>query len=61
MNYCPRRGVSVWLLPTVIHPATIILTEFSCVERDAPVFVEIGEAGIAVDHAMRRELAVQCF
>ena len=27
---------------------------------DAPVFVEVGEAGIAVDHAMRRELAVQC-
>ena len=26
---------------------------------DAPVFVEVGEAGIAVDHAMRRELAVQ--
>jgi DNA invertase Pin-like site-specific DNA recombinase len=27
--------------------------------RDAPDFVEVGEAGIAVDHAMRRQLAVQ--
>ncbi len=26
---------------------------------DAPEFVEVGEAGIAVDHAMRRWLAVQ--
>jgi len=26
---------------------------------DAPDFVEVGEAGIAVDHAMRRPLAVQ--
>jgi tetratricopeptide (TPR) repeat protein len=28
-------------------------------QRDAPDFVEVGEAGIAVDHAMRRQLAVQ--
>jgi hypothetical protein len=27
--------------------------------EDAPDFVEVGEAGIAVDHAMRRRLAVQ--
>ena len=27
--------------------------------EDAPDFVEVGEAGIAVDHAMRRPLAVQ--
>ena len=26
---------------------------------DAPDFVEVGEAGIAVDHAMRRQRAVQ--
>ena len=26
---------------------------------NAPEFVEVGEAGIAVDHAMRRQLAVQ--
>jgi len=26
---------------------------------NAPDFVEVGEAGIAVDHAMRRQLAVQ--
>jgi hypothetical protein len=28
-------------------------------EGNAPDFVEVGEAGIAVDHAMRRRLAVQ--
>ena len=27
--------------------------------RDAPAFVEVGEAGIAVDHVMRRQFAVQ--
>jgi hypothetical protein len=26
---------------------------------NAPDFVEVGEAGIAVDHAMRRQLSVQ--
>jgi hypothetical protein len=26
---------------------------------DAPAFVEVGEAGIAVDHVMRRQFAVQ--
>jgi hypothetical protein len=36
--------------------ATAVCTKLG----DAPVFVEVGEAGIAVDHAMRRELAVQC-
>jgi hypothetical protein len=29
------------------------------IEGDAPNFVEVGEAGIAVDDAMRRQLAVQ--
>ena len=28
-------------------------------QGDAPDFVEVGEAGIAVDHAMRRQRAVQ--
>ena len=28
-------------------------------ERDAPDFVEVGEAGIAVDDAMRRQRHVQ--
>ena len=28
-------------------------------DGDAPDFVEVGEAGIAVDHAMRRRRAVQ--
>ena len=28
-------------------------------DGNAPDFVEVGEAGIAVDHAMRRRLAVQ--
>ena len=27
--------------------------------EDAPAFVEVGEAGIAVDHVMRRQFAVQ--
>ena len=27
--------------------------------RDAPDFVEVGEAGASVDHTMRRQLAVQ--
>ena len=31
------------------------------VTGDAPDFVEVGEAGIAVDHAMRRQRRVQLF
>lgn len=42
--------------PGMLH----LLTSANGTEGDAPVFVEVGEAGIAVDHAMRRELAVQC-
>ena len=34
-------------------------TYVSARPRDAPDFVEVGKAGIAVDHAMRRRLAVQ--
>src|SRR5579859_6298648 len=30
------------------------LSHLRNLEGDAPVFVEVGEAGIAVDHAMRR-------
>jgi hypothetical protein len=37
------------------------LTYISLSLGDATVFVEVGEAGIAVDHAMRRELAVQAY
>ena len=48
-----------------------IATALPCVEQqiesqtltgtqgNAPDFVEVGEAGIAVDHAIRRQLAVQ--
>jgi len=37
----------------------IEMSEVAMTRGDAPDFVEVGEAGIAVDHAMRRPLAVQ--
>ena len=44
----PRGGSKV-------HTFTPVLLE----RGDAPDFVEVGEAGIAVDHAMRRQRRVQ--
>ena len=37
----------------------LLLTSVAAVLGDAPDFVEVGEAGIAVDHAMRRQRRVQ--
>jgi hypothetical protein len=36
-----------------------ISNNFGYLGGDAPDFVEVGEAGIAVDHAIRRQRAVQ--
>ena len=48
---CPHVGTTVQLL--------LLLSTLRFLEGDAPDFVEVGEAGIAVGDAMRRERRVQ--
>jgi len=50
--------VLYWLETAVIAFWTVV--RIATMSRgDAPAFVEVGEAGIAVDHAMRRQLVIQ--
>jgi hypothetical protein len=51
----PAVPCLAWLLKNWV--ARLTLERES--DGDAPDFVEVGEAGIAVDHAMRRQRRVQ--
>ena len=62
MHHCDWRKLDSMMLNVEIDGARRRIEDLcgrAVTKGDAPVFVEVGEAGIAVDHAMRRELAVQ--